>query len=367
MTISESTTRPSAIKAVSLHPHGPVLDAQGHPEILKQIIYFCPHPAKLSFRLTSRIAQAVTDHQLFAHVVINQWGELSFPDRPPSPLFALVTPTGHKLPCKPMVASNKAWERRLAPTRILDSTVRTPFFHWEAIVRAAQPRVLRRLVSDGLWRASHNLTVVDLLVLSPRSLDSKLGQDMMTATLMNRPGKHVINVLFDPSFCGAYFPIGSGGDKHKGHAVLIFNTLPRGRALRRHLYHPVDDAPVKERNLNLTSLEETFFDSLAQIVMSGVYVDYTFVGPHEVDHVLLGVNHKLEPEMIKAHILNLIRERQHRDATLGLPPLIGASELAAALTMMSHEDYRRKVGPEQYKIETWAHAPAPWWSASDKE
>lgn len=235
------------------------------------------------------------------------------------------------------------------------------------MVLAARPRVLRRLVAGGLWRASTSLTAVDLLVLSPRSLDSRLGQDMLTATMENRPGKHVINVLLDTAFRGSYFPTGSGGEKNKGHAVLIFNLLPVGGTLHRHLYYPVDDEPVLARNMNLTSPGETFLDSLAQIVMSGVYVDYTFVGLDEVDHRLIGVDHHLTDQTLKARIVNLIHERQHRNTTMGLPPHIPASELAASLTMLSHHDYRVKVVAAQYEIEAWQHAPAHWWSPSAKE
>lgn len=366
MTIGLSPAPPPSMKQVVLHSDSAVLDAQAHPAVLKRIIFLAPHSVKLAFRSTSRTAKGLADQELFEHVVVVQWGSMSYLNPDPSSLYALVSPDGHKLPGKPMLASNKAWERRLAQTLIIDSTVRSPYYQWAAIVRVGRPRILRRLISGGLWHAPNSLMAVDLLVLSPRSLHSKLGQDMLTATLVNRPGKHVINVLFDMAFRGAYFPTGSGGEKTKGHAVLIFNMLPLGGALHRHLYHPGDDDPIAARNMNLTSPDETFFDSLAQIVMSGVYVDYTLVGLDEVDHHLLGVDHHLTAKTIKARIVNLIRERQHRNTTLGLPPHIPAAELEESLTLLSHHDYRLTVGAAQYDIETWPNAPALWWSASER-
>lgn len=104
-----------------------VLDTQAHPAVLKRIIFFAPHSVQLAFRATSRTAKAQADQHLFEHVVIVEWGAMSYLIPHLCELFALVSPAGHKLPGKPMVGSSKGWERRLAPTLILDSTIRTPF------------------------------------------------------------------------------------------------------------------------------------------------------------------------------------------------------------------------------------------------
>lgn len=361
MTVAHPPT--ALVKRAPALDAGAVLDTAAHAAVLVRIVALAPHGVRLALRGASRTAKGLADDQLFAHVVVVQWGSARCYDRDSTALFALRTPAGDTLPGKPMAAANPRWKRRLAHTRIMDSTVRLPSFQWETIVHEGRPRVLRRLVSGGLWRASPNLVAVDLVVLSPLSLACKLGQDMLTAALVARPKKHVINVLLDIAYRGAYFPVGSAGERHGNAAVLIFAMLPIGGALHRHLYYPGDDdAPVPARIMNLTSPEEDLFDSLAAVVASGVYSTYTFVGLHEVDHHLIGVDHALTPETLKARIINLVRARQHRSSAMGLPPHISAAELDTSLALVSHHDYRLMVGAEQYEIETWPQAPATWWA-----
>ncbi|BEI94743.1 uncharacterized protein CcaverHIS019_0703240 [Cutaneotrichosporon cavernicola] len=364
MTVTLTVDPPTPMKGVlALNADAGVLDTTAHPSILKRLIALAPHDVKLTFREVSRTARGLADDILFGHVVVAQWGSATCYDKGRTSLFALLTPAGDKLPGKPMSSDNKHWKRRLAHTDIMDSTVRLPSFQWETIVHEGRPRVLRRLISGGLWRASPNLTAVDLLVLSPLSLSCRLGQDMLTASLVAKPKKHVINILLDLAYRGAHFPVGSAGERHNNAAVLIFSMLPIGGALHRHLYYPGDDdPPVTARIMNLTSPGEDFFDSLATVVASGVYNTYTLVGLHEIDHHIIGTDHYLEPKTLKARIVNLVRARQHRSSAMGLPPHIPAAELEQSLTLVSHHDYRLMIGAEQYEIETWPQAPARWWA-----
>jgi hypothetical protein len=365
MTITVTVAPPtlSMKGALTLDPDAGALDTATHPTILRRLIALAPHDVKIAFRGASRTAKGLADDALFSHVVVVQWGSAVCYDKDRTSLFALLTPGGDKLPGKPMAAENPGWKRRLAHTIIMDSMVRLPSFQWETIVHEGRPRVLRRLIAGGLWRAPANLTAIDLLVLSPLSYASKLGQDMLTASLVAAPKKHVINVLLDLSYRGAHFPVGSAGEQRNNTAVFIFSMLPIGGALHRHLYYPGDDdPPVPARIMNLTSPEEDIFDSLASVVTSGVYSSYTFVGLHEVDHHLIGADHHLAPETLKARIVNVVRDRQHRRTAIGLTSKISTAEIEKSLTLVSHHDYRVMVGAEQYELETWPQAPARWWA-----
>ncbi|KLT40114.1 hypothetical protein CC85DRAFT_287823, partial [Cutaneotrichosporon oleaginosum] len=356
----------------ALDPAVCTLDTKAHPAILKRLIALSPHAGKLAFRAASRTSRDLADAALFAHAVIVQWGSAGCYAKPPTSLFALLSPAGDVLPGKPLAANNAAWARRLAHTRVLDSTVRLPSFQWETVVHAwpqdlGRPRVLRRLVAGGLWRGAPP-TVVDLVVLSPLSLASSLGQDMLTAALTASPRKHVINVLVDASYRGAFFPTGSAGEACRNTAVLIFAPLPHG-ALRRHLTYPGDDTPVPSRIMNLTSATEDIFDSLAAIVSSGVYTSYLFVGLHELDPQLLGLGGgggggdgglELFAGVLKSRILDVVRERHSRSSALGLAH-VSAASLENSLALLSHAEYRAAVGDGTYTIETWPQAPAPWW------